>query len=70
MLLHETETKEMAFNTLKERDKAKELYESLGWEVIEFCTKEFPVFNAKGNKSILTRFYLTVSRHLNFQRLN
>lgn len=68
MLLCETEIKEMVFDNVKERDKAKELYESLGWEVLEFCTKDFPVFNARGNLSRMTRFYLTVKRHLNLRK--
>lgn len=67
MLLHETEIKEMVFDNIKERDKAKELYESLGWEVIECSDKEFPFFDAKGNVFKLTRFYLSVSRYLKFR---
>lgn len=69
MLMYETETKEMTFNNIEERDKAKELYESLGWEVVEASTKHFPIFNAKGDKSTLTRHYLTVSRYLDYMKM-
>lgn len=69
MLMYETETKEMTFNNIEERDKAKELYEGLGWEVIETSTMHFPACNAKGEKSTLTRHYLIVNRFLNHMKM-
>jgi len=69
MLLYETETKEMIFDNIEERDEVMRMYESMGWEILDTSTSHFPLFNAKGKLTTLTRYYLTVSRHLNLLKM-